>query len=940
MKRVPLAEKFSFANGSNANFIEAVYQQYLKDPDSVEESWQRFFDGYEFAENQMDKSHLSQEGVTAERVRLESKVEAYITLFRRSGHKYAKIDPLNQGIPEGKELSIEANGLGAVDDEDLFYPANLPVGDGIKFREIKELLAKTYCGSIGADFRDVVSEEAVSWFQHIMEANRNRPSVSKEIQMRILEKLIESEGFEKFLHDRYLGQKRFSLEGLESLIPLLDVIIKEAGDAGAEEICLGMAHRGRLNVLANFMGKPFDKIFKEFEGTEAQNFDIDGDVKYHMGFANAVQTSSGKTVRLFLAPNPSHLEAVNPVVEGFTSARQILASDVTKEKFIPILIHGDAAFIGQGIVAETINLSHLPAYGTGGTIHIITNNQVGFTTDPFESRSCYYSSDIAKIVHAPVLHVNADDPESVIWCGLLATLYRQKFKSDIVIDLVGYRRHGHNETDEPSFTQPLLYKKIKLHKTTLALYGEKLVREKVCTEEEINNRKKAFRQSLQKQLERVRGGEAPADFDYPPEFYDALKHVRVSAKDLFTKVQTAIPEGELRSIANNMSRLPKEFTPHPKIAKLYKNRLKMLEGKGRIDWGMAELLTYGSLSWQGIAVRLSGQDCQRGTFSHRHAVINDTLTGNRFSVFDNVSPKRPGLVTVVNSPLSEAGVLGFEFGYSVGNPAALVLWEAQFGDFSNGAQIIIDQFLSASEAKWKQSSSLVLLLPHGYEGAGPEHSSARPERFLQLCGNFNMQVANLTEPAQLFHLLRRQALREFRKPLVILTPKSLLRHPKVVSTWDHFASGGFFEVIDDPAVKNKKAVKRIVFCNGKIFYELDQVRSEYDNLDDTVAIVRIEQLYPFPEDIVSNLIETYPGATEVIWAQEEPSNMGAWTFIRHRIKKLALRRSSFRYVGRKGAGTTAEGSLRSHQVEQQRIIQESLGLLEPVVKKSPGSPVQ
>jgi 2-oxoglutarate dehydrogenase E1 component len=546
-----------------------------------------------------------------------------------------------------------------------------------------------------------------------------------------------------------------------------------------EEIEMGMAHRGRLNVLANFMGKPYELMIKEFEGSEIETYGIDGDVKYHKGFASVIETMSGDKVRAYLSPNPSHLEAVNPVVEGFTRARQRMLGDAEGDKVLPVLIHGDAAFIGQGLVAETLNLSELNSYRTGGTVHIISNNQVGFTTDPEDGRSCRYASDIAKIVRAPVFHVNADDPEAVVWAARLATDYRQKFKKDVVIDLIGYRRHGHNETDEPNFTQPVMYQTIRNHPTVLTQFGERLAQEGVMTADAVAAEMKNFRDMLQTCMEKVRAGQVKILPTVPRELENSTKHVKATEEDLFRPADTGIKEAVVKQIVGNVTKVPAGFKPNPKIERLLKSRQEMAEGEGNIDWGLAELLAYGSLALEGKHVRLSGQDCKRGTFSHRHAVIRDFETGRSLELLNQLGQGQ-AQVEVINSPLSEQGVMGFEFGYSVADRDALVLWEAQFGDFANGAQIIIDQFLAASEAKWKQACGLVLLLPHGYEGMGPEHSSARPERFLQLCGDNNIQVANLTTPAQLFHILRRQLHRPFRKPLVIMTPKSLLRHPAVV----------------------------------------------------------------------------------------------------------------------------------------------------------------
>lgn len=909
-------QKFSFANGANAAYIDDLYHRFRDNPESVEPSWRSFFEGYEFAG----------QGVAGRSGNdLEAKVEAYINAFRRLGHLSAHLDPLNERPALRRDLLPEQHGLGDVPKGMTFHPSNLPVKGPLTFEEIHQLMLDTYTRTIGADYREINDIEAVIWFQEQMEGCRNRPTIPTEVKRRIFGKLVEAEGFERFLQDRYLGQKRFSAEGLESLIPLLDIMSDEAVKGGVEEISMGMAHRGRLNVLTNFMGKPYEMMFKEFEGSEYNTHDIDGDVKYHKGYASYVETLSGQKVRVNLAPNPSHLEAVNPVVEGFTRARQRLLGDSGFQRVMPVLLHGDASFVGQGIVAETLNLSGLEAYQTGGTIHVITNNQVGFTTNPDESRSCNYSSDIAKMVRAPVLHVNADDPEAVIWTARLAVAYRQKFRKDIVIDLVGYRRHGHNETDEPTFTQPQMYRIIKNHETVLGIYTSQLIREGVMTQAETDEEIKRFRTRLQTGLDKVRGNQnIEILITFPKELEYSLKYVKATEEDCLQKVKTAVNAEKLQIVATSIATVPAGFTPHPKIAKLFQTRVEMMQGEGAIDWGMAELLAYGTLAAEKHHVRLSGQDCRRGTFSHRHAVIRDYESGQLWHALNQISPDQAP-VDVINSPLSEQGVMGFEFGYSVADRDALVLWEAQFGDFANGGQIIIDQFLVASEAKWKQACGLVLMLPHGYEGMGPEHSSARPERFLQLCGNLNIQVINPTTPAQLFHVLRRQMVREFRKPLILMTPKSLLRHAKVVSKTKEFSTGEFQEVMTD-ADRNKSDVRRLLLCTGKVFYDLDEAREKSPNKGAEVGILRVEQMYPFPAKMLKDLLASYGNLEEVAWVQEEPMNMGAWAFMRDKIHAvLPSKVNGVRYIGRKNAGTTAEGSGKSHALEQDRIIREALG---------------
>jgi 2-oxoglutarate dehydrogenase E1 component len=685
-----------------------------------------------------------------------------------------------------------------------------------------------------------------------------------------------------------------------------------------------MAHRGRLNVLANILNKSYESMLKEFEGSDYNLFDIDGDVKYHLGYATEVKTPTDKKMRLYLSPNPSHLEAVNPVVEGFTRARQNLLKDAEHQKVLPILMHGDASIAGQGIVAETFNLANLAAYKTGGTLHIIINNQVGFTTEPYEHRSSDYSSEISKMVRAPVLHVNADDPEAAVWCAELAVAFRQKFGRDIVIDLIGYRRHGHNEGDEPAFTQPLMYKKIAKHPTVLTKYTEQLVSEGSFTAEECKKVAKDFKDRMQAAYETVHGvanPKIPAPV-IPPALQKCMSYQKADRDDVNEPVETGISAKSLKDLATKLTTIPEGFSVHKKLQRLIEQRQEMVAGKGNVDWGFGELLALASISSEGHHVRFTGQDVARGTFTSRHAVWVDTEDGKRFNSLSKLSDKQ-GDVHIVNSPLSEQGCLGFEFGYAVADPDALVIWEAQFGDFSNGAQIIIDQFLSASEAKWKQCVSLVMLLPHGHEGQGPEHSSARPERYLQLCGNLNMQVVNSTTPAQHFHVLRRQMHRNFRKPLIVMTPKSLLRAPVCTSELVEFEKGRFHEVLDDKAVKDPKKIERIVICSGKIYYELLKVRDEKKEFAQ-VPLVRLEQLYPFPYNPLKKLFKRYANLKEVIWTQEEPQNMGSWHFVLRRFNDLLDKEQKLSYVGRKNSGTTAEGSGKAHETEQNRIIEDAL----------------
>ena len=923
-------EKFSFATATNVNYIEEQYEKFKSSPASVDDSWRKFFEGMDFAFAQFPKRTSSSQAATSGATsgsgdQEAGKVEAYINAFRTLGHLYAHLNPLAPS-PDvaSSDLSKKNHGVESIDRLRRFTTVNLAGKSQMTFDEIDALLKETYCGTIGAEFRDNDDIEFVRWIQDKMETCRNKPAFSREKKVAILQSLVKAEGFESFLQARYLGQKRFSLEGAESFMPLLDTIAETTSVLGVGEITIGMAHRGRLGTLCNFIGKSYEQMFKKFEGTEFNQYQIDGDVKYHLGDASE-RVFQGSKMKLILMPNPSHLEIVNPVVEGFVRARQELTKDTNRKQVLPLLVHGDAAFMGQGLVAETLNLAELQGYKTGGTIHVIINNQVGFTTDPSDSRSCRYASGIAKILKAPVLHVNADDPEAVVWCGVLASEYRQKFGKDIVIDLIGYRKHGHNETDEPGFTQPVMYKTISKHPSVLSKYMTRLINESVITEDLGKKMQADFRAELQTSYENVKSGvkNEHSKSKYPKEFETVFNPKNGTLKEMEEPVKTGVSEKKVVEIGKKLLGTPSGFVPHPKVAKLIEQRQKMLDKDGGgVDWPMAELLAFGSLAAEGYVVRLSGQDCQRGTFSSRHGVIRDFETGKPLELLNQISPSQMK-VEILNSPLSELGVMGFDYGFSVANPQALVLWEGQFGDFVNGAQIIIDQFLVASEAKWNQTSGLVLLLPHGYEGSGPEHSSGRMERFLQLCGNANIQVANPTTAAQYFHILRRQMVRSYRKPLVLMTPKSLLRHAKVVSPLKDFESSVFEETLDDVRIKDPKAVQRIVFCSGKIYYDL--LEASVQKEQNFVAFVRIEQLYPFPTERIRAVLSRYKSIKEIVWCQEEPQNMGAWTFVRPHIEELADD-IPLKYIGRRDSGTTAEGAMKAHAVEQARIVKEAVDL--------------
>jgi multifunctional 2-oxoglutarate metabolism enzyme len=745
------------------------------------------------------------------------------------------------------------------------------------------------------------------WLQERMESARNKGSLDAAARKRILTKLVEAESFERFLHSKYIGHKRFSLEGGEALIPLLDRVLNDAAQSGAVEAIIGMPHRGRLNVLANVVGKPLAQIFNEFEGQVDPNATQgSGDVKYHLGATGTHRSPGGEPLAVSVAPNPSHLEFVNPVVEGMVRARQEALGDKEHARVIPILLHGDAAFAGEGIVAETLNLAGLAGYSTGGTIHVVVNNQIGFTTMPDDARSSTYCSDIAKMVHAPAFHVNGDDPEAVVYVAGLAFEYRQRFHQDVVIDMVCYRRWGHNEGDEPSYTQPLMYAKIKNHTSVGVLYGENLVRQNLMTREELD----AVWAAKKAQMQREGDGSAFAATTHKDQTPPA-------------SVDAATMTERLRAVLHVLGTVPEAFEIHPKLLPHLKKRADLLEGKGDVDWATAEALAFGTLVMEGIPVRLSGQDSGRGTFSQRHAVLVNTRTGREYVPLNAVAP--PGVrFEVVDSMLSETAVMGFDFGYAVANHNALVLWEAQFGDFANVAQVIIDQFLAASETKWGQPVGLTLLLPHGHEGQGPEHSSARLERFLTLCAENNMRVCYPSTPGSYYHLLRRQARDVTEKPLIVMTPKSLLRLPACTSTLSSLAEGGFAEVIDDGQVDPAR-VRRVVFLSGKLYYDVVKARDEQRIGD--VALVRLEQLYPFPGPVVASLLQRYAAARDVVWAQEEPRNTGAWRFVRERFLDGEVPGNDgtrLRYVGRDASASPAPGSLKLHQAEQEQIVAECL----------------
>jgi len=899
-------DKLTFLSNADSRYIDSMYESYKSDPESVDFGWQKFFEGFDFG---------SQGGPvteTPEHILKEINVLNMINGYRERGHLFTKTNPVRERRKyfPGKELATF--GLSEA-DMDTVFNAGIEVGLGpATLRDIRQLIEDTYCDTIGAEFKYIRNPEKISWLQNRMESERNEPNFDIEAKKRMLLKLNEAVVFENFLGTKFLGQKRFSLEGAESLIPGLDSVIQKGADLGIEEFVIGMAHRGRLNVLVNVLGKTYETVFNEFEGKTTDDVEFGGDVKYHLGFSSDVTTANNKNVHLSLCPNPSHLETVSPVVEGIVRSKIDMKYEGDSSKIAPILIHGDAAVAGQGIVYEVIQMSKLDGYKTGGSIHIVINNQVGFTTNYKDARSSTYCTDIAKVTLSPVFHVNGDDVEALVYAINMAVEYRQKYHTDVFIDMLCYRRYGHNEADEPKFTQPLLYKAIEKHLNPREVYNKKLLEQGSVDASLAKEMEKDFRALLQERLDESKEDEVIPDVN--PMYSGAWQGLRKAKyEDIFMPADTAVSEKDFIRIANEITALPKDKKFFRKIERLFDDRRKMVESKV-FDWAMAELMAYGTLLDEGKRVRVSGQDVERGTFSHRHAVL--TLEDSE-EEYVPLAQLNNGTVKfdIYNSLLSEYGVLGFEYGYSLANPHSLTIWEAQFGDFVNGAQTITDQYVSSSEAKWKRSNSLVMLLPHGYEGQGPEHSSARVERFLELCAENNMQVANCTTPANFFHILRRQLHRDFRKPLIVFTPKSLLRHPLVVSNLEEFTTGKFQEVIDDSYVKAAD-VKRVLFCTGKVYYDLLD-KQQVDKRKD-VAIVRVEQMYPTPMDRLRSIKAKYKNADDFLWVQEEPENMGAWPYI---CRKLRHSRIELEVVCRKESSSPATGYQKQH-IAQQLIIVE------------------
>lgn len=845
-----------------------------------------------------------------------------INMYRMRGHVLANLDPLGSGPGRSPELDLEYYGLTLWDLDREFFCDGLGGKKTAKLRDIIQLLRNTYCGKIGAEYKHLLDLDERKWLRETMESTTNTPDLNKDDREEILHKLNQAMAFEQFLHKKYIGHKRFSLEGAETLIPMIHFLIERGSKQEVEKFFFGMAHRGRLNILVNIMQKPYHQVFADFEGNiDLSTIQGSGDVKYHLGANSKYKTKSGNTVEMELLPNPSHLEAVNPVVEGAARANQDhLEAEHAKKKHVPVLMHGDAAFIGQGVVAETLNMSQLRGYETGGTIHVIINNQIGFTTLPVDARSTEYASDLAKMILAPIFHVNGDDPEAAVHVMNMALDYRQKFGKDVVIDLICYRKHGHNEGDEPAFTQPGMYKEIENHPTVRDIYLEELLRKGEFTKEETQAIFDEFEDLLQEAFEDAKSSPS---LDVTDEMLDRTEESQSQQADY---PDTTFPIDELKEIAVKINTVPKDFDANPKLLRQLARRAQIVEkNETAIDWGFAEGLAFGSLLKRGTTVRLTGQDVERGTFSHRHAVLHGTETNQRFIPLNNLDENQ-GKFFPYNSHLSEFAALGFEFGYSAAKLDALVIWEAQFGDFANGAQIIIDQFISSSEAKWGQRSAVVMNLPHGYEGQGPEHSSARLERFLQLCAEDNMQVVNLTTPTQYFHLLRKQALQKIKKPLVIMTPKSLLRHPKAVSNVEELANGAFRPFIEDPKGSNEESANRLILCSGKVYYDL--LKAKEDHNIDNVIIARVEMLYPFPDKDVSQYLKRFKKVKDVVWCQEEPRNMGSWQYIAPRIQELLQRGQKFSYVGRQASASPAAGQKKIHDAEQEKLVRTALNITE------------
>ena len=908
-------DRFSFLNAAHTEFFADLYEQYLQNPDSIEPSWRSFFQGFDFgittynqeeAINQMANiaSEKVGEGQVSEKVLKEFNVLKLIDGYRTRGHLFTETNPVRERRHHFPTLELENFGLTNADLNTVFDAAKVLGHQPSTLQDILKHLKNVYCQHIGIEYMYMRNPQVIQWIQDRININDNQPNFDAEQKQHILSKLNEAVSFENFLHTKYVGQKRFSLEGGESIIPALDALIEAAAEKGVEQFVMGMAHRGRLNVLANIFRKSTQDIFSEFDGKDYDQEYFDGDVKYHLGLTSDRKTRTGKHININLAPNPSHLETVGAVIEGITRAKQDHYFPDDFSKVLPIAVHGDAAVAGQGIVYEIVQMAQLDGYKTGGTIHLIINNQVGFTTNYQDARSSTYCTDVAKVTLSPVLHVNADDAEAVVHAMLFALDFRMQFGRDVFVDLLGYRKYGHNEGDEPRFTQPVLYKIIAKHQNPRDIYAAKLLAQGVIDGNFVKNLEASYKQDLDQNLEASRKKDLTIITPFMQNEWLGFK--QVSDDVMLQKVDTTFPKKGLTEIAEVICNLPKDKKFISKIEKLINDRKTMFFETDKLDWAMAEFLAYGSLMTEGYNVRISGQDVERGTFSHRHAVVKVEDSEEEVILLNNLKNAK-GKFNIYNSLLSEYGVLGFDYGYALASPKTLTIWEAQFGDFSNGAQIMIDQYISCGEDKWNNQNGIVLLLPHGYEGQGAEHSSARMERYLQLCARHNMFVADCTTPANFYHLLRRQMKTEFRKPLIVFTPKSLLRDSRVVSSVEEFATGTFQETIDDTSA-NKKDIKTLVFCTGKFYYDLDAERANINRKD--VAIVRIEQLFPLPVEQLKAIIASYPNADDYVWAQEEPKNMGAYSFMLMNFNLVQWRLASLKAYAAPAAGSYTRAKRR------------------------------
>ena len=905
-------DKYSFLNAAHTAYFADLYDQYLKNPDSVEPSWRAFFQGYDFGSESYGMEGEIIEGVSAqipEQLEKEFQVLKLIDGYRSRGHLFTKTNPVRARRKYAPTLEIENFGLNQNDLGTTFSAGEILGLGSVTLQNIIDHLESIYCDSIGVEYMYIRQPEEIQWIQNKLNINDNHSLFTSDEKKYILKKLNQAVSFESFLHTKYVGQKRFSLEGNESLIPAVDAIIEKAADHGVKEFVMGMAHRGRLSTLTNIFGKSAKDIFSEFDGKDYEEKVFDGDVKYHLGWTSNRETYNNKKINLNIAPNPSHLETVGAVVQGIARAKQDKDEITDASQVLPIVVHGDAAIAGQGLVYEVVQMAKLDGYKTNGTIHIVVNNQIGFTTNYLDARSSTYCTDVAKVTLSPVLHVNADDAEAVVHAALFALHFRMKFKRDVFIDLLGYRKYGHNEGDEPKFTQPLLYKAIAKHKNPRDIYAQRLLDEGVINEGYVNHIETKYKESLEVKLEDSRKEDKTEITAFMQEEWKGF--VRVTENAMVEQVDTTVSKKVLKDITKVISNLPSNKKFIRKIQRLIESRQTMFD-EDRLDWAMAEHLAYGSLLTEGFNVRISGQDVERGTFSHRHAVVKVEDSEEEIVLLKNLSEKQ-GKFNIYNSLLSEYGVVGFDYGYAMASPNTLTIWEAQFGDFSNGAQIMIDQYISSGEDKWKTQNGLVMLLPHGYEGQGAEHSSGRMERYLQMCAKDNMFVADCTTPANMFHLLRKQMKANYRKPLIVFTPKSLLRHPKVVSSVDDFANGSFQMLIDDSNAQADK-VKSLVFVTGKFYYDLLEEQEKQERED--VALVRIEQLFPLPAEDMRSILKKYKNADDIVWAQEEPRNMGAYSHLLLNFDES----KQFRVASRRPYGAPAAGSSTRSKIRHQEVI--------------------